>query len=54
MTDDSRFLSATGGINKDSTSIEESPHARYETFYSEINKCHLLSIEFCSSCSTIA
>ena len=52
-TDDSSFLSA-GGINKDSTSIEESPHARYKTFYREINKYHLLSIEFCSSCSTIA
>ena len=42
-TDDSRFLSATGGINKDSTSIEESPHARYETFYREINN-HLLPL----------
>ena len=36
-TDDSRFQSATGGINKDSTSIEESPHARYETFDKEKN-----------------
>ena len=36
-TDDSRFQSATGGINKDSTSIKESPHARYETFDKEKN-----------------
>ena len=27
-TDESRFMSATGGINKDSTSVNESPHAR--------------------------
>ena len=31
-TDESRLQPATGGINKDSTSIKGSPHARYRTF----------------------
>ena len=54
-TDDSRFQSATGGINKDSASIEESPHARYETFNTE-KKCHVLAYSNCvlNCCSTTA
>ncbi|XP_068751662.1 von Willebrand factor A domain-containing protein 7-like [Montipora capricornis] len=35
-TDESRFMSATGGINKDSTSVNESPHASLHTVAADL------------------